>query len=116
MSELLRFVLSAVFMAVGVVSILLSVTGVFKFRFVMNRMHCAAVTDTMGALWVLAALIVASGGVTEVVKLVTILILLWVGTPIASHLVGRMEVATDPELIEHVKLKKNEGKEKSSHG
>lgn len=116
MSELLRFVLSAVFMAVGVVSILLSVTGVFKFRFVMNRMHCAAVTDTMGALWVILALIVASGGVTEVVKLAIILVLLWIGTPIASHLVGRMEVATDPNLTEHVKLKKNERKEKSSHG
>lgn len=115
MSELLRFILSAVFLVLGIVSIALSVLGVFKFRFVLNRMHCAAITDTMGAVCVLISLALAAGGFGDIVKLVIILTLLWIGSPISSHLVGRMEVSTDSELVDHVKLKKFRKKEETPH-
>lgn len=108
MSETVRFICSAGFMVLGVGSILLSVLGVFKFRFVLNRMHCAAIIDTMGALCVLLSLAIATGGLSNIVKLGIILVLVWVGSPISSHLVGRMEVSTDPEIRNHVKLKKSE--------
>lgn len=108
MSETLRFVVAAVFMVLGVTAILMSVLGVFKFRFVMNRMHCAAITDTMGALCIILSLAVATGGLTNIVKLAIILCLAWVGSPISSHLVGRMELATDETIQDHVKLKKRE--------
>ena len=108
MSDLLRFILSAVFMVLGIGSILLSVLGVFKFRFVLNRMHCAAIIDTMGVLCVLLSLAIGGGGLSSIVKLGIILALVWVGSPISSHLVGRMEVSTDPEIRDHVKLKKSE--------
>ena len=111
MSELIRFILAAVFMVLGIGSILLSVLGVFKFRFVLNRMHCAAITDTMGALCVLLSLAIAEGGVSNLVKLAIILALVWIGSPISSHLVGRMEVSTDTHLSEHVKFKKSEVKQ-----
>ena len=115
MSEAVRFILSAALMVTGIVSILLSVLGVFKFRFVLNRMHCAAITDTMGALCILLSLAVAAGGFADVVKLAIILCLLWIGSPISSHLVGRMEVSTDSDLVGHVKLKKFHKKEETSH-
>ena len=108
MSEVIRFVISAALMVLGVGAILLSVLGVFKFRFVLNRMHCAAIIDTMGALCILLSLSVAEGGVSNMVKLLIILALVWVGSPISSHLVGRMEVSTDSELPSHVKFKKSE--------
>lgn len=115
MSELLRFILSAVLMVLGIGSIALSVLGVFKFHFVLNRMHCAAITDTMGALCVLLSLSIAAGGISDVVKLFLILALLWVGSPISSHLVGRLEVSTDSDLVGHVKLKKFRKKEDAPH-
>ena len=112
MSEMLRFVLAAVFMALGVLAILLSVLGVFKFRFVMNRMHCAAITDTMGALCIIVSLMIATGGLSDIVKLAIILCLVWIGSPISSHLVGRMEISTDITIGEHMKFKKSEVKQK----
>ena len=111
MSEMLRFVLAAVFMILGVAAILLSVLGVFKFRFVMNRMHCAAITDTMGALCIIISLAIATGGLSSIVKLAIILCLAWIGSPISSHLVGRMELSTDETIQDHVKLKKGKGKD-----
>jgi len=108
MNELLRFVLAAVFMILGVAAILLSVLGVSKFHFVMNRMHCAAITDTMGALCVILSLMIATGGLSNIVKLAIILGLVWIGSPISSHLVGRMELSTDETIGDHVKLKKSE--------
>ena len=108
MSDIIRFSLSALFMILGVISILLSVLGVFKFRFVMNRMHCAAITDTMGALFILISLAIASGELFIILKLAAILILVWIGSPLSSHLIGRMEVATDATFQEYVKFKKRE--------
>lgn len=108
MSETVRFLLAAVLMAVGVAAILLSVLGVFKFRFVMNRMHCAAITDTMGALCIILALMVAAGDVMQILKLAVILVLIWIGSPISSHLIGRMEVSTDATIQDHVKFRKRE--------
>ena len=34
--------------------------------------------------------------------LLCVLLLLWVGSPAASHLVGRMEIATDETASEHI--------------
>lgn len=103
MIELFRFILAAVLLALGVGSILLSVLGVFRFRFVMNRMHCAAITDTLGVLCVVAALAVAAGNWAYLPKLFLILVFLWVGSPLSSHLVSRLEIATDETAPEHMK-------------
>ncbi len=113
MSEI-RFILSAVLMVLGLGSIALSILGVFKFRFVLNRMHCAAIIDTMGALCVLLSLTLAANTVSDGVKLLLTLVLLWIGSPISSHLVGRMEVSTDSHLVDHVKLKKFRKKEEET--
>lgn len=108
MFELIRFILAAVLIVLGLVAILLSLLGVFKFRFVLNRMHCAAMTDTMGALCIILGLMIATGGLTNVVKLAMILLLVWVGSPISSHLIGRMEVATDENLHDYMKFNEKE--------
>lgn len=102
MTDLIRVILTAVLLALGVGSILLSVLGVFRFRFAMNRMHCAAITDTLGALCIVAALAVAAGSWTYLPKLGLILAFLWVGSPLSSHLVGRLEISTDETAPEHM--------------
>ena len=59
MGETLRFVLCAVFLGVGLVAMLLGVFGVYRFRFVLNRMHCAAIIDTLALGCILISLIAA---------------------------------------------------------
>lgn len=102
MTEPIRFILTAVLLTLGVGSILLSLLGVFRFRFVLNRMHCAAVTDTLGALCIVLALAVASGSWSALPKLLLLLALLWVGSPLSAHLVSRLEIAADETASEHM--------------
>ena len=41
------------------------------------------------------------------VALLAALVVLWVGSPIASHLVAKMEIATDETAAEHIKLEED---------
>ena len=102
MNETLRWVLCAVLLLSGVLSVLVGLFGVFRFRFVMNRMHCAAIIDTLGILLILTGLMVAAWDMAYIPKLILVLLMIWIGSPIASHLVARMEIATDPTAGEHM--------------
>lgn len=98
-----RFILAALFFALGAAAILLSVIGVYKFRFVMNRMHAAAIIDAMAVLFILIGLAFASGSMAYIPKLALVLIFLWIGSPIASHMVGRLEISTDDSVRNYMK-------------
>ena len=110
MFETIRYIIAAILLLIGVASAAVSILGVFRFRFVMNRMHCAAILDTLSMAAICGGLMVATGSMDYIPKLLVALILLWVGSPIASHLVGRMELSTDETASEHVK------KEDDTHG
>ena len=43
----LRFALAVLLFALGAAAIVLAVTGVYRFKFVMNRMHAAALIDAV---------------------------------------------------------------------
>ena len=95
MGETLRFVLCAVFLGVGLVAMLLGVFGVYRWRFVLNRMHCSAIIDTLALGCILISLILAIWELGACLKLVAIGCLLWMGSPISSHLVSKLEIRTD---------------------
>ena len=103
MFEEIRFLLSAVLIGLGVLAMLLAVFGVFRLKFVINRMHCASMMDTLGMLLIVAGLAVASASVSYIPILALILLLLWVSSPIASHLISRMELTTDESAASHMK-------------
>ena len=107
MCETIRFVLAAVLMLCGVIAGAISILGVFRFHFVMNRMHCAAILDTISMAGILGGLMVATGSMEYIPKLAAALLVLWVGSPIASHLVGRMEIATDETAAQHIKVEED---------
>ena len=70
---MLRMLLSAVLLSAGLLVIWISVFGVFRFRFVMNRMQSAAIIDTLGLFLILAGLMVVSGELSVILKLILIL-------------------------------------------
>ena len=111
MGETLRFAAAALLFAAGAVTVILAVLGVFKFRFVMNRMHCAAVIDAMALLLILLGLAFAAGSMAYIPKLLMILMFQWIGSPIASHMVGRLEVDTEENLAEHMQICREEAAE-----
>lgn len=104
MSMEIRTILMTVCFVLSAVFILIAVLGVFRFHFVMNRMHCAAIIDSLGLGFLFAGLIIYTWDMVYVPKLLFLLLLWWVGSPIAAHMAGRIEVETDPEIGAHVKV------------
>ena len=63
------------------------------------------------AALIAAALLVARGIAAADWKLLLLILLLWIGSPISSHLVARLEVMTDEELAHHLTVEKPGKKE-----
>lgn len=107
----IRFGIAAVLALGGLFVIVTSLLGVFRFRFALNRMHAAGAIDSLGLLLIAAALIVAFGLSVASLKLLLIIVFLWITSPVASHLVSRLEVMTDEELEKHVTIEDPSAKE-----
>ena len=100
MLEWIRFIVAALCIIAGLVVAGVATFGVFKFKFVLNRMHAAAMGDTLAILFVLAGLMVISGFSFTSLKLLLIILFLWFASPVSSHLIARLEVATDKKMEE----------------
>jgi multicomponent Na+:H+ antiporter subunit G len=102
MLEWIRFGLTAVLVIIGLFLMATGVIAQFRFKYVLNRMHAAAMGDTMGLLFIVLGLIVASGFTFDSLKLLLLIVMFWMTSPVAGHLIGRLEVTTNPELEKHM--------------
>lgn len=98
--EWIRFILGIGFLLMGVAVFLLEVFGIFKFKYVLNRMQVAATGDTLGLGLSLAGLMVLFGFRFVTLKLALVIIFLWCASPVSSHLIARLEYMTNEELDE----------------
>lgn len=98
MTDTIRFILSAALTTCGLFCLLSGVVGVYRFRYALSRLHAAALLDTVGILLMLLGVIVATGVTIASGKMLVVIALLWLTSPVSSHLIGRLEVATNDEL------------------
>ena len=98
MVDWLRFIVAATLILGGLVVSGVATFGMFKFKFVLNRMHAAAMNDTLAILFVLLGLIVINGLDFISLKLLLVILFLWFASPVASHLIARLEIAVDKRL------------------
>jgi len=96
--EWVRFGISAACMLIGLFVFVTGTFGIYKFRFVLNRMHSAAILDTMGLFFVIVSLAVARGLDLTTVKMFLVVVFLWLTSPLSSHLIAKMEYFTDKNL------------------
>ena len=106
--EWTRFAAGAGLLLLGLGVFALQLLGVYKFRYVLNRMHAAAMGDTLGLGASLTGMILLSGLNITSVKLALILVFLWLASPVASHLISRLEVVTNEHLAENCELPADE--------
>ena len=104
MSEWIVFTFAAILIIGGLLVSLLAAFGLFKFRFALNRMHAAAMCDTLAILLVLLGLIVINGASLLSLKLGLIIVLLWFASPVSSHLLAHMEVIVSSKLKDNCEL------------
>lgn len=98
MFEGLRLLAASACLAAGVIILIVAVIGVYRFHFVLNRMHAAAMGDTLGILFILLGLLLYSGLTFTSLKLVLIIVFFWMASPVSSHLVSFLEVSTNEKL------------------
>ena len=97
-----RFIIGFLFIILGLIIFLIQIYGVFKFKYVLNRMHAAAMGDTQGISLVMIGLMIMFGFSFTTLKLLLIVVFLWCSSPVASHLVAALQVETDEELDKHL--------------
>ena len=102
--EWIRFIAGTFFLLIGLGIFVVEMIGVFRFRYVLNRMHAAAMGDTLGIGASLVGLMLMSGFSFVTLKLFLIIVFLWFSSPVSSHLIARLEVATNEELEKECRI------------
>lgn len=107
----IRFALSAVCLVTGLVFMVLAVFGVNRFHHALNRMHAAAMGDTLGILFVFVGLILIRGFSMDSLKLFLVILFFWTAGPVSGHMISRLEAMTDEKLGEILVIKKENSRE-----
>ncbi len=105
----IRFAAAAGCMVLGLVFMVSAVFGVNRFKHALNRMHAAALGDTLGILFVILGLIIMRGISMDSLKLSMVIIFFWIASPVSGHMISRLEAMTDERLGEITILEKNNG-------
>ena len=99
--EWIRFIVGTGLLLVGLGIFVIQIFGVFKFKYVLNRMHAAAMGDTLGISFSLVGIMIFNGFNFTTLKMILIVVFLWFASPVSSHLLARLEAATNENLKEH---------------
>ncbi len=102
--EWIRFLVGAAFVLFGLFLFAIEVFGSYKFDFVLNRMHAAAIGDTLGIGVCMIGLMIFSGFNFTSVKILLVIIFLWIASPVSSHLIARFEVTTNDRIGEFCEM------------
>lgn len=100
----IRLILGCSFIICGLVIFFTEIFGVFHFQYVLNRMHATAMGDTLGIASCMLGLVIFSGFNMTSVKLLLIVVFLWFASPVSSHVLARLEVATNENLESRCKV------------
>ncbi len=102
--EWVRFLAGTGLLILGLGIFMLQIFGVYKFKYVLNRMHAAAMGDTLGIGVSLTGLILLSGWNFTSLKMTLVIAFLWLASPVSSHLIARLEVVTNEHLDSECEL------------
>lgn len=103
-AEWIRLIIGSVFLAIGILFFFTELFGVFHFKYVLNRMHAAAMGDTLGISSCLIGLMIFSGLNFTTLKMLLVIVFLWFASPVSSHVLSRLEAATNEQLSEHCEI------------
>ena len=98
MLDTIRFVVSLLLTLAGLFVLLSGVVGIFKFKYSLSRIHAGALFDTAGIVLMVLGVIVGQGLDLTSLKMLIIIGILWLTSPVSSHLIGRLEITINDEL------------------
>ena len=95
MLEYIRAGVFAFLLLAGLFIQITAVIGVNRFRFSLNRLHPAGMADTLGLLLMALAAVVYAGFSPVTLKILLVVALFWIASPVCSHLIARLVRETD---------------------
>ncbi|MBO4903505.1 MAG: monovalent cation/H(+) antiporter subunit G [Lachnospiraceae bacterium] len=98
---MIRTIIAAAFIIFGLLLFAVEIYGVNRFSFIMNRMHAAAIGDTLAMMSCMAGLIIYSGFNFTSLKLLLVVVFLCFSSPVSSHLIMNLEVETNEKANTH---------------
>lgn len=98
MLDTIRFIVSCAMTLAGLFVLVSGVVGVFRFKYALTRIHAAALFDTVGILLMAGGVIVAQGLTVASLKMLIVIAILWLSSPVSSHLIGRLEITINDRL------------------
>ncbi|MBQ2781601.1 MAG: monovalent cation/H(+) antiporter subunit G [Oscillospiraceae bacterium] len=111
--EWLRFILVALCMLGGMFTMIVAILGLYRFDFALNRIHSAAMGDTLSLFLFVLGLVIAVGWNVVALKLVLVLVLQWLTSPLSSHMLAQFEYHADEHLAEHIDLSQAQFRQES---
>lgn len=91
---------------IGLGFFLIGLYGVFRMRYVLNRMHATAVGDTLGMSIAILGLIILNGFSLTSLKLLLVIIFMALSSPVSSHLIAHLELLTTVERGRYLEIDK----------
>lgn len=98
MFDAIRFVVSALLTLGGLFVLLSGIVGVYRFKYSLSRIHAGALFDTLGIVLMVLGVIVGEGFTLTSLKMLIIIGILWLTSPVSGHLIGRLEITINDEL------------------
>lgn len=96
--EIIRLILMILFIGTGLFIFGVATYGLFKFDYILNRVHVAAKCDTLASLLIIIGLMIYSGLNITTLKLGLVVVFLWLSNPVGTHLIGQTEVITNKDI------------------
>ena len=89
-----RFIIAAILIMTGILIMVIQTFSVYRQKYALNRIHAAAMGDSLGIMMVILGMMVIYGFSFASLKLLTVLIVFWFASPVCSHLLAKLEVST----------------------
>ncbi len=106
--EWVRMLAAAALIGSGLFALFVTTTGIFRFKYVLNRIHVASKCDTLGILLTVSGMIVLRGFDATSLKMMLLVVFLWIANPVSSHLIAYLEVATNPDIEKECEVVRND--------
>ncbi len=112
--EWIRFWIVAALTLLGILTLAIAIFGTFRFQFALNRIHSAAIADTLALILFVTALVLHEGAAPISLKLLLVVGFQWCTSPVSSHLLTKFEYMTDKTLDRYCILPDNEKSQKDT--
>ena len=103
-----RLVAGGLFLVAGLIIFLLQMIGVYKMKYVLNRMHAAAMGDSLGLACSVIGIVILNGLNFVSLKMLLVLVFMWFSSPVSSHLIAKLEVITKDDKEEYIEISEKE--------